>query len=101
MDARRKCRCKLGSGLAAPGKDDPLWRDAGDEGSAQLAFGDNICSSPEFGKMPEHGEVRVGFYRVADERVLGDESLGKAPVQCGEASRGIEIERGTHRRCNA
>src|ERR1700739_808297 len=94
MDTGRQCRRHFGCRLADPGEDDPLGRDAGNERTTQLALGDNIRSSPELAKMSKDSEVRVGLYSVADERALGGESLGKAPVQQGEASRGIEIERG-------
>ena len=98
MNAGSERRRHLGRRLADPGKDDPLGRHAGGERAAQLPLGDDVGARAEAGEVTQHGEVRVGLDRVADQRPLGQERVGKAPVLRGETGRRVEIERGADRR---
>ena len=92
MNAGGERRRHLGRRLADPRKDDPLGRDAGGQRAAQLAFRDDVGPRSEAGEVAQHGEVGVCLDRVADQRPLGREGIGKPPVLRGEAGRGIEIE---------
>ena len=64
--------------LADPGKDDALGRHAGGERAAQLALRDDVGAGAEPGEQAQHGEVGIGLDRIADQRPLGGERLGKA-----------------------
>src|SRR5271166_4327169 len=84
-------RLELGSGLAHPREKDPLRRHTGGESAAQLAFRDDIGTGPEAGEEAQDGEVGVGLDRIADQRPLCGESLGKTLVLGGEGSCRIEV----------
>ena len=59
-------------------------RHAGGERAAQLALRDDIGAGPETGEEAQHGEVRIRLDGIADQRPLGQERVGKAPVLRGE-----------------
>ena len=74
-------------------------RDAGGERAAQLALGDDIGAGAEPGEQPQHGEVRVGLDRIADQRrARAAKASAKRRYWARERRRRIDIERRADRR---
>ena len=71
MDAGIERRPHLRRRFADAGEDDPLWRHAGGERSAQLPLRDDVGTCAEAGEEPEYREVRVCLDGIADQRPLG------------------------------
>jgi len=95
---KQKMPARLSPGLL-PGarEDDSLPIGAGGENPLQLAAGYDVETRTAPGEDVEHGEVRVGFDRVTDERIdtrqftleLGERRLqlasGIDPARCPKA----------------
>ena len=65
-DAGIKPGGHLRRGLADPGKDDALGRNAGGQRAAQFALGDNVGAGAEIGEGLDHRLVGVGLECIAD-----------------------------------
>ena len=87
-------RLELGTGLADPREKNALRGHAGGKSAAQLAFGNDIGAGAEGGEEPQNGEVGIGLDRVADQRLLAEESVGKTLVLGGEGRCGIKVKGG-------
>ena len=76
---------KLGAGLADPGEDDALRRNAGGESTSQLAFGDHIGAGAEPGKKPQHRLIGIRLDRIADERRIAGERRQSVDIATNDA----------------
>ena len=83
----------LGQRLADAGKDDPFARHPGRPRAPELAFADDVHPGAEIGERLEHGLVRIGFHRVADEGVLAGERGLEHREMPFDRGAGIAIER--------
>ena len=89
---------ELLGGLADPGEDDPLRRDAGGEGAPQLALRDDVGAGAEQGEEPQDGQVRVCLDGIADERRRRRKRIAEMAIAGAQRAGGIDVERRADRR---
>ena len=78
-------------GLADAGEDDAAAGNAGGKGAAELAFRDDIGAGAELAQERDHGEIWIGFHRIADRRAEIAEAAGEFAIAPRDLRRRIDI----------
>ncbi len=75
----RQREAHLVFGFADAGKDDALAGNAGGQGTAELAFRNDIGAGAKAGQKPDHRLVGIGFDGIEDRRPPVGECRREAP----------------------
>ena len=84
-------------GLADAGKSDALAGNLRRLGAAQFAFRNDVHAGAETGEQGQHGLVRIGLHRIADERVEIAHRLRKDGEMAADRRGAVAIERAFRR----